>query len=60
VIVAGVKAGDEVVVEGLQRMREGIAVRRVGAEPGSDKPATSGGKDGIGGMPATAGNGGAG
>ena len=63
VIVAGrVGAGDEVVVEGLQRMRDGIAVRRVGAEPGSDTDdsKTSGGKDGIGGMPAAASGDGAG
>lgn len=35
VIVAGeIEKGAEVVVEGLQRMREGIAVKRVGGEPG--------------------------
>jgi RND family efflux transporter MFP subunit len=63
VIVAGeIQADAEVVVEGLQRMRDGVAVKRVGAEPGSDTDdsGTSGEKDGIGGMPAAAGTGGAG
>jgi RND family efflux transporter MFP subunit len=44
VIVAGdIEPGTEVVVEGLQRMREGIAVKRVGSEPAvpADKPISS-------------------
>jgi RND family efflux transporter MFP subunit len=59
VIVAGdVEAGDEVVVEGLQRMREGTGVRRVGGEPGpgTDDAVAPSGKDGVGGMPAAAGS----
>lgn len=47
VIVAGdIKADTEVVVEGLQRMREGITVKRVGGEPSApsaDKSISSGG-----------------
>lgn len=45
VVVAGdVEPGTEVVVEGLQRMREGVTVRRVGEEPvsPSERPVSSG------------------
>lgn len=49
VIVAGdVEAGTEVVVEGLQRMREGVVVKRVGGEtaPKTEKSMSSSGEDG--------------
>jgi RND family efflux transporter MFP subunit len=62
IVAGGVAAGDEVVIEGLQRMRDGVAVRRVGSDPGSDTDGsdTLGGKGGIGGVPTAAGGGGAG
>jgi hypothetical protein len=31
-VAADLRAGDQVVVEGLQRMRDGVAVKRVGGE----------------------------
>jgi hypothetical protein len=41
VAAGGVAPGDEVVVEGLQRLREGARISRVGA-PDNGVPATSG------------------
>ena len=50
VVVAGdIAVGDEVIVEGLQRMREGVTVSRVGGTPpagegGSEAPPTTAGR----------------
>jgi hypothetical protein len=53
VITGPVKEDDQVVVEGIQRMREGIAVTRAGGGGAAGQPA-AGGQGGGG-----AGNGGA-
>jgi RND family efflux transporter MFP subunit len=54
IVVGAIEAGVEVVVEGLQRMRDGISVKRVGGEPGAgtDNAVSSGNKDGADGVPA--------
>jgi RND family efflux transporter MFP subunit len=52
-VAADLQEGDEVVVEGLQRMREGITVRRVGGESEPPEEAVSSG-DATGQTPAPA------
>jgi RND family efflux transporter MFP subunit len=47
IVAADLQQGEEVVVEGLQRMRDGIAVRRVGGESEPPEAAVSSGAAGT-------------